>query len=180
MAAWQLYSMCLLGRCTTLSLFSGVQIRCPVRILHGAADEVVPPFVASEVVAWCESRDVHLTMIKVLKSRFVHCLPVPCAMTILALQPTGGRNLEQQARCVAARPVCCLPISTHSSNMPVAMPMHMQDGDHRLSRPEDLCAPSHSPACCSHLCSCCDICTLYHGWPPACMKVMLSYPVAGP
>ena len=42
-----------------------MQVRCPVRILHGAADTVVPPFVASEVVAWCESRDVHLTMIKV-------------------------------------------------------------------------------------------------------------------
>ena len=46
-------------------LVFGVQVRCPVRILHGAADTVVPPFVASEVVAWCESRDVHLTMIKV-------------------------------------------------------------------------------------------------------------------
>jgi len=36
-----------------------------VRILQGAADTVVPPFVANEVVAWLESKDVHLTLVKV-------------------------------------------------------------------------------------------------------------------
>lgn len=40
------------------------QVRCPVRIFHGAQDGVVPPFVAQEVVNWLESRDVHLTMIQ--------------------------------------------------------------------------------------------------------------------
>lgn len=36
-----------------------------MRILQGAADTVVPPFVANEVVAWLESKDVHLTLVKV-------------------------------------------------------------------------------------------------------------------
>lgn len=40
------------------------QVRCPVRIFHGAQDGVVPTFVAQEVVNWLESRDVHLTMIQ--------------------------------------------------------------------------------------------------------------------
>ena len=75
---------------------SHVQVRCPVRILHGAADEVVPPFVASEVVAWCESRDVHLTMIKVHGRAAVRCvrLSVPASMILLTLQPTGRLMLE--------------------------------------------------------------------------------------
>lgn len=42
-----------------------MQVRCPVRIIQGAEDTVVPPFVASEVVAWLESKNVNLTLIKV-------------------------------------------------------------------------------------------------------------------
>ena len=43
-----------------------VQVRCPARIFHGAKDDVVPPYVAQEVVSWLESKDVQLTVVKVL------------------------------------------------------------------------------------------------------------------
>ncbi len=39
-------------------------MRCPVRIFHGSKDDIVPPFVATEVVNWLESKDVQLTMVE--------------------------------------------------------------------------------------------------------------------
>lgn len=46
------------------SITALLQVRCPVRILHGSKDSLVPPKVSEELMQWLETPDVHLTMIK--------------------------------------------------------------------------------------------------------------------
>lgn len=64
----------------TIVTFFG-QVRCPVRILQGAEDTVVPPFVLSEVVAWLESKDVLMTIVKVRHRQY---------LSHLVCKPAGG------------------------------------------------------------------------------------------
>ena len=37
---------------------------CPVRILHGVEDRMVPPDVSHQLMRWLETPDVHLTLLK--------------------------------------------------------------------------------------------------------------------
>ena len=41
-----------------------MQVRCPVRILHGLRDRLVPPAVSQELMHWLETTDVTLTLTK--------------------------------------------------------------------------------------------------------------------
>jgi hypothetical protein len=117
-----------------------LQVRCPVRILHGAADEVVPPFVASEVVAWCESRDVHLTMIKVLRwCRNLLCFMPRIAMLTTAPLVRASLSTRLTMWLSDGRLYASLVPTSKAAAFMLTLPT--QDGDHRLSRPEDLCVP---------------------------------------
>lgn len=66
-------------------------------------------------------------------------------VVMLALQRNSRHDHEQQARCAAAawQSASCECASEEHGRLKA--PTHVQDGDHRLSRPEDLCV-----SLCSH------------------------------
>ena len=60
-----------------LSNPEGIPLTCPVRIMHGLADTVVPPAVASAVLDKLCTKDAKLMLIKVRAGSVLSCALIP-------------------------------------------------------------------------------------------------------
>ena len=93
-----------------------IDITCPIRILHGMRDTIVPYSCSTKLLSCLKSADVHLTLIKV------------CSMSAKWPCYYPERISRQPYLAVASL------VSFFASSLL----LYVQDGDHQLSRPQDL------------------------------------------
>ena len=107
-------------------------VDCPVRIFHGMQDRIVPASVSRRLMDCLKTEDVHVSLIKVSHATSMQYSTTSFAFPACLASASMHSILKEQ---------CPFPIVLCLTQRPVfVITLYMQDGNHRLSRAQDLSA----------------------------------------